>query len=187
MLPVFDEDDTVVFLVQNAKCRVQNVGSATRFNSFKGALIYICEYAIIFGAVKGMEKKHIDARFTDEAVKSEREARAEIRNATKDCIAKAKSQNIDVKVNFFYVTASGKELTSRPDEGYRYTVCAEISHIGETDEDRIVVTDEDLLYVRFTKTGYKCNKNKNFSESFIKTIEEVVDTIGEKGIDFYCE
>ncbi len=136
---------------------------------------------------QGKKQKQIDAHFTDEAVKSEREARAKVREATKLCIEKAKSHNIDIKVKFFYVTSSGEELTSRPDESYRYIACAEISYIGETDEDRIVVTDEDLLFVRFSKTGYKCTENKKSAESLKDTLEEVTATIREKGIEFYCD
>lgn len=136
---------------------------------------------------QGKKQKQIDAHFTDEAVKCEREARAKIREATKPGIEKAKSHNIDIKVKFYYVTSSGEELTSRPDEGYRYTACAEISYIGETDEDRIVVTDEDLLFVRFSKTGYKCTENKKSAESFSNTLQEVVETICEKGIEVYCD
>lgn len=135
---------------------------------------------------QGKKQKQIDAHFTDEAVKSERKVRAKIREATKACVENAKSYNIDIKVKFFYVISSGEELTSRPDENYRYTACAEISYIGETDEDRIVETDEDLLFVRFGKTGYKCTENKKSAESFAQTLEEVVATICEKGIEFYC-
>ena len=135
---------------------------------------------------QGKKRKQIDAHFTDEAVRCERESRAKIRDITKPVIEKAKNHNIDIKVKFFYVTSSGEELTSRPDEGYRYTACAEISYIGETDEDRIVVTDEDLLFVRFSKTGYKCTENKKSAESFKDTLEEVTATIREKGIEFYC-
>lgn len=136
---------------------------------------------------QGKKQKQIDAHFTDEVVKSEREARAKIRECAKPCIEKAKENNLDIKVNFYYVTSKGEELKSRPEDGYKYTVSAEVSHTGETDEDRIVAVDEDLIYVRFTKTGYKSTENKNSEKSFSDTLEEVIATICEKGIEFYCE
>ncbi len=134
----------------------------------------------------GKKQRQVDAHFTDEAVKLEREARQKIREEAKICIQKAKKHNIDIKVKFFYVTSSGEEMTSRPDEGYRYTACAEISFTGETDEDRIVITDEDLLLVRLGKTGYKCTVRKEAEKIFCNTLEEVTSTIREKGIEFYC-
>ncbi len=136
---------------------------------------------------QGKKQKQIDAHFTDEAVKAEREIRAQIRDVTKGSIERAKNHNLDIKVKFFYVISSGEELTSRPDEGYKYTACAEISYIGETDEDKFVYTDEDLLFVRLGKSGYKCTENKKSAEIFVDTIEEVIDTIREKGIEFYCD
>lgn len=133
------------------------------------------------------KQKQIDAHFTDEAVKAEREVRAKVRNSVGACIENAKSCGIDIKVDYLYVISSGEELKARPDENYRYTACAEISYIGETDKDRVVVTDEDLLFVRFGKTGYKCTENKKAAETFLQTLEEIVLTIREKGIDYYCE
>ncbi|MBP3329862.1 MAG: hypothetical protein J6L89_03410 [Clostridia bacterium] len=136
---------------------------------------------------QGKKEKQIDAHFADEVVKAEREARARIREAAKPYIEKAKTYNLDMKVKFYYVTSDGEELNSRPEDGYIYTACAEISHSGETDEDRVVMTDEDLLYVRMTKTGYKYSENKKSAVTFTDALETVISVINEKGIEYYCD
>ena len=133
------------------------------------------------------KQKNIDAHFTDEVVKAEREARAMIREITKPYADKARIYNLDLKIRFYYVTSDGDEKKSRPEEGYVYTACAEISYIGETDEDRVVMTDEDLLYVRMGKTGYKYTENKKSAVTFTDALETVISVINEKGIEYYCD
>lgn len=134
-----------------------------------------------------IEKKKIDEHFADEVVKAEREVRARLRECAKPYIEKAREHNLYIKLRFYYVTENGKELTFRPEEWYAYTACVEISYIGETDEDKRVFADEELLYVKLGKNGYKYTEVKGFEESFIDVLEDTLSTIIEKGIDFYCE
>lgn len=137
---------------------------------------------------KQIEKqKKIDEHFSDEVVKAEREVRARLRECAKPYIEKAREHNLYIKLRFYYVTENGKELTSRPEEWYAYTADAEISYMGETDEDKKVFADEELLYVRLGKKGYKFTEVKGFEESFRDVLEDSLSTIIEKGIDFYCE
>ncbi len=137
---------------------------------------------------KQIEKqKQIDAHFADEVVKAEREVRARLRECAKPYIEKAREHNLYIKLRFYYVTENGKELTSRPEEWYAYTAYAEISYIGETDEDKKVFADEELLYVKLGKNGYKYTEVKGFEESFKDVLEESLSIIIEKGIEFYCD
>ncbi|MBE6756153.1 MAG: hypothetical protein E7555_06835 [Ruminococcaceae bacterium] len=137
---------------------------------------------------KQIEKqKKINEHFADEVVKAEREVRARLRECAKPYIERAREHNLYIKLRFYYVTENGKELTSRPEEWYAYTACAEISYIGETDEDKKVFADKELLYVKLGKNGYKYTEVKGFEESFSDVLEDSLSIIIEKGIDFYCE
>ena len=127
------------------------------------------------------------AHLTDEIVPMEREIRAETREWLKPFIAQAKQYDLDIKANYFYSTKDFKELTSRPPEGYTYTLVAEIAHVNETHQDRTVLVDVDLLYVRLGKTSYRGVKNKNRKEELNFTFSDVLKEIHENGIDVYCK
>ncbi len=113
---------------------------------------------------RAKKQAYVNAHFTDEIVKMEREIRADTREWIKPLVAQAKQYNLEVKLNYSYVTKDLKELKSRPQEGYTYSLDVEISHFNETDENRIVVFSVDLLYVRIGKTSYRGIKNKQAKE-----------------------
>ena len=142
-------------------------------------------------------KKHLDKRrakkarqtkvhLADEVVKAEREVRAETREMLKPFIQQAKQYNLDVKANYLYITKDFKELNSRPQENYTYTLVAEISHFNETDQNRVVTLGVNLIYVRLGKAAYKGVKNQNIKEELDFWFTETLNEIGKNGIDVYC-
>ena len=135
---------------------------------------------------KHKKQQEIKAHLIDEIVPIEREIRAETREWLKPFIARAKQYNLDIKPKYLYITNDFEELTSRPKEGYTYTLVSEISHFNETDENRIVVVSVDLLYVRLGKTAYRGVKNKNIKEELEFTFSDVLNEINQNGIEVYC-
>lgn len=135
---------------------------------------------------KAKKQSQIKAHLADEVVPMEREARAETRERLKPFIAQAKQYNLDIKAKYFYITKDFEELISRPKVGYTYTLVAEISHVNETDENRIVVASVDLLYVRLGKTAYRGVKNKHIKEELEFTFSDVLNEINKNGIEVYC-
>ena len=136
---------------------------------------------------KAKKQSQIKAHLTDEVVPMEREARAETREWLKPFIAQAKQYNLDINPKYLYITKDFEELTSRPKEGYTYTLVSEISHFNETDENRIVVVSVDLLYVRLGKTAYRGVKSKHIKEEFEITFSDVLNEINKNGIEVYCK
>ena len=126
---------------------------------------------------RSKKQGYVNAHFTDEIVKMEREIRAEAREWLKPIAAQAKQNNLEVKLKYYYVTKASKELKSRPQEGYTYSLDVEISHPYETDENRIVVVSVDLLYVRLGKSSYRGTKNKQAKEDlqidFLDVLEKI--------------
>ena len=131
---------------------------------------------------KAKKQKQIKIHLTDEIVPMEREIRAEAREWLKPLIEQAKQQDLEIKVKYYYVTNDFEELSSRPDEGYVYTLIAEIAHPNETDEDRIFVVSADLLYVRLGKTAYRGVKNKYAKEQLEFFILDELDEIKKNGM-----
>lgn len=136
---------------------------------------------------KAKKQSQIKLHLTDYVVLMEREIRAETRELLKPFIAQAKQYNLDIKSKYLYITKDFEELTSRPKEGYTYTLVSEISHFNETDESRIVVVSVDLLYVRLGKTAYRGVKNKHIKEEFEFTFSDVLNEINKNGIEVYCK
>ena len=132
---------------------------------------------------KTKKQSHIEAHFTDEIVVKEREIRAEVRDWLNPVISQAKQYDLVIKPKYFYITKDYKELNSRPEEGYTYTLVMEIAHPGETDENRIVVVSIDLLYVRLGKTAYRGVKNECAREELELTIKDVLNN----GFESYCK
>ncbi len=126
---------------------------------------------------RAKKQAYVNAHFTDEIVKIEREIRANAREWLKPVLAQAKQNNLEVKLNYFYVTKDSKELKSRPKEGYTYSLEVEISHFNETDENKIIVVCVDLLYVRLGKTSYRGIKNQKAKEELQIDFSEVVEKI----------
>lgn len=136
---------------------------------------------------KAKKQSQIKLHLTDDVVPMEREIRAETRELLKPFIAQAKQYNLDIKPKYLYITKDFEELTSRPKEGYTYTLVSEISHFNETDQNRIVVVSVDLLYVRLGKTAYRGVKNKHIKEEFEFTFSDVLNEINKNGIEVYCK
>ena len=133
------------------------------------------------------KQKQIKAHFTDEIVPMEREIRSEAREWLKPFVEQAKEQNLDIKTTYRYITKDFEELNSRPQEGYTYTLLAEIAHLGETDENRIVVISVDLLYARLGKTAYRGVRNAHAKEELDYIFSDALNEIGKNGIEVYCK
>lgn len=136
---------------------------------------------------KKRKKSQTKAPLTDEVVTMEREIRADAREWLKPLTEQAKQYDLDIKVKYLYVTEDFEELHSRPKEKYTYTLVAEISRPGETNEDRIIVIEVDLLYVRLGKASYRAVINKNAEEEIKLTILDTLNEIGQHGIDVCCK
>ena len=138
---------------------------------------------------KSKSKKNfqIKAHLTDEIVPMEREIRAKAREWLAPFVVQAKHAGLEIKTKYLYITKDLEELNSRPQEGYTYTLLAEIAHFGETDENRIVVVSVDLLFVRLGKTAYRGVKNKGAKEELDDIFSDVLNEIGKNGIDVYCK
>ena len=133
------------------------------------------------------KQKQIKAHFTDEIVPMEREIRKEAREWLKPFVEQAKEQNLDIKTTYLYITKDFEKLNSRPQEGYTYTLLAEIAHLGETDENRIVVISVDLLYARLGKTAYRGVRNAHAKEELDYIFSDALNEIGKNGIEVYCK
>ena len=88
---------------------------------------------------KSDKKSKIRAHLTDEIVPMERETRAEVREWLEPFVAQAKHCDLEIKTKYLYITKDFEELNSRPQEGYTYTLLAEIARSVEADENRTVV------------------------------------------------
>ncbi len=136
---------------------------------------------------KTKKQAQIEAHLTDEIVKMEREIRAEARMWLQPFLTQAKQYDLEIKVNYRYITNDFEEYRSRPKEGYTYTLVAEIAHANETDENRIVVLNVDLLYVRLGKTSYRGVENEHAEEELKLTVSDALHEIHQNGIDVYCK
>ena len=136
---------------------------------------------------KQKKKSQIKSHLTDEIVPMEREIRSEAREWLAPFVARAKQYDLDIKTKYLYITNDFEELNSRPQQGYTYTLFAEIARFGETNENRIVVVSVDLLYVRLGKTSYRGVKNKNAKEELEFTISDTLNEINKNGIESYCK
>lgn len=133
------------------------------------------------------KQTQVKAHLTDEIVPMEREVRAETRQWVQPFVAQAKQYDLAVNAKYLYVTEDLQELNSRPQEGYTYTLVAEIAEPNEADEDRIVVVSVDLLYVRLGKNAYRGIKNKHIKEELEGVFSDVLKEISENGIEAYCK
>lgn len=89
----------------------------------------------------------------------------------------SKTKYLDVKLKYYYVTKDSKELKSRPQEGYTYSLDVEISHFNETDENKIIVVSADLLYVKLGKSSYRGVKNQKAKEELQIDFSDVLEKI----------
>lgn len=136
---------------------------------------------------KAKKKKQDKQHLTDEIVPMEREIRADVREWLEPFADRAKQFDLDIRTEFVYITKGFEELPSRPKERYTYTLIAEISRFGETDENRIVVLSVDLLYVRLGKTAYRGVKNEQARTDLELAFSDTLDEIEKNGIEVYCK
>ncbi len=134
---------------------------------------------------KAKKQQHIQEHLTDEIVPMEREIRAAVREWLVPLTAQARARGLEVKTKYLYITEDWEESRSRPKTGYTYTLSAEISLPNETNEDRIVTVDTDLLYVRLGKTAYRGVVNKFWKEE-MQALLTIPEEISKVGIDAYC-
>lgn len=125
---------------------------------------------------RNKKQQHIQAHLTDEIVPMEREIRAECRQWLAPFSAQAKQYDLELKTTYLYITKDYTELKSRPQEGYTYTLIAEIAHPDETDEERIYIVSIDLLYVRLGKTAYRGAKNEHAQEELHMALSDGLET-----------
>lgn len=137
---------------------------------------------------KRKTKKQLQSKtyVIDEVIPMEREMEDKTRDWLKPFTAQAKQYDLDIKVNYCYITEDFNELDYRPKENYTYTLVAEIAHFNEKDESRIVVVDVDLVYVRLGKTAYRGVINRKAQEELQFTFSDVLKEINKKGIEAYC-
>ena len=136
---------------------------------------------------KRKKQAEIKAHLTDEVVPMEQEVRTQTREWLEPYIAQARLYDLSLKAKYVFVTKDFEEFKARPKEGYTYTLIVEIARPGEKDENRIVETSIDLVYVRLGKKAYRGVKNPNLQEEFQLTIPDVLNEIYKNGIEAYCE
>ncbi len=133
------------------------------------------------------KEKEIKLHLADKVTPMEREMRAKVRGWLAPFIAQAKQYDLDMRADYRYITGDGDERKSRPQEGYTYTLMIEIARPNETDDNRIVLLDVDLLYVRLGKTAYRGVANEHAEEELRLTLTDVLDEIFKNGIEVYCK
>lgn len=82
---------------------------------------------------KRIKKKRTqrNAHLTDDIVALERAVRADTREYLKPFIEQAKQYELEIKTKYCYITKAFEELNSRPEEGYTYTLIADIANFNE--------------------------------------------------------
>lgn len=130
---------------------------------------------------KAKKQKQQDAHLKDEAVSMEREARAKAREWLKPLEIEAARYKLTIKSQYLYVTKNLEKLKSRPEEGYTYTLVAEIVPTDETDISHVTAVGVDLLYVRLGKKAYRGVKNKHAQEGLRLAVSAAITDI-TKGI-----
>ena len=134
---------------------------------------------------KAKKQRQIETHFTDEIVPMEREIRAKAREWLSPFISQAKLYDLDIRTEYLYITDDLEKLKTRPDEKYTYTMAIEISHPNETDEEKTVTLDIDLLHVRIGKTSYRGVENEYAKEELQDNLTEALNEIAINGFDAY--
>lgn len=136
---------------------------------------------------RGKKQRQIAQHLTDQIAPMEREARAKTRAFLAPFQHQAAQQDLELRVEYLYVTEDFDELKSRPAEGYTYTALIEIAHPGETDEARIVCVSTDLLFVRLGKTAWRGVENEKALPELEEMLTETLREIAQNGIESYCK
>lgn len=123
---------------------------------------------------------------TTEIAALEREVQAKVSTLLEPYSATAKLHNIKLKKKFVYVNEEFDEFDSRPQQDYTYILLIEISQFGETDPERVVEEDADLLFAHLGKSAYKGVINKNLEKDLDERLGYTLNEIYQNGIEVYC-
>ena len=124
---------------------------------------------------------------TDEIVIMEREARASFRTWLEPFAAAAAQYDLEVQTQYLYITEDFEEHRSRPQSAHAYTAVTNICLPKETDEDRILVLETELLRVRLGKNAYRGVVNLQAEEELKDSFSEVMEEIKKKGFEAYLK
>lgn len=135
---------------------------------------------------KNKQKQRLQ-HLTDEIVIMEREARGSFRTWLEPFAAAAAQYDLEVKTQYLYITEDYEEYRSRPQTAHTYTAVTNICCPGETDEDRIIVLETELLRVRLGKNAYRGVVNLQAEEELKASFSEVMEEIKAKGFEAYIK
>lgn len=135
---------------------------------------------------KNKKKDNNKTYDTTEIAALEREVQAKVSTLLEPYSATAKLHNIKLKKKFVYVNEEFDEFDSRPLDNYTYSLIVEISHFGETNPDRIIEEDADLLFAHLGKSAYKGVINKNLEKDLDEGLGYTLNEIYQNGIEVYC-
>lgn len=124
---------------------------------------------------------------TDEIVLMEREARASFRTWLEPFAAEAAQYDLEVQTQYLYITKDDEEHRSRPQASHTYTAVTQICRPRETDEERIIVLDTELLHVRLGKKAYRGVVNLQAQEELKDSFSEVMKEIKARGFETYIK
>lgn len=148
---------------------------------------YLFEDAKAWLAKRRAKKEaYVKRHLADDVIQLEREVRSEVREILNPFVIDAKKHGLELKTKYLYVTKDYRELKSRPNEKYTYTVNLELFHEGETDEGHKAIFPVELLYVRLGKECYRAVKSTDIRE-IIESLSETLDDICKNGIEDYYE
>ncbi len=136
---------------------------------------------------RGRKRAESKEYLTDEIALMEGEAQGKVKEWLAPCQQKAQEYGLALKTEYVYTTDDFEELTSRPKEGYTYTLLVTVSLPGETDENRMVELSVDLVFVRLGKRAYRGVENHLAQEEIAQELDAVLEEIHKDGIEVYCE
>ncbi|MBQ8184781.1 MAG: hypothetical protein IJ036_03235 [Lachnospiraceae bacterium] len=138
---------------------------------------------------KHMRKKPKTAKhyLNSEIISMEKNARAKVQEYIKPFIDRAALFDLELHTEYIYLTKNFQETKKRPAATYTYLLLLEISYPGETNEDRILRLDVELLYGRLGKTDYKGVENKDAWTELHEMLTETLDEIERIGFENYFQ
>ncbi len=129
------------------------------------------------------KQKEIRAHLTDEVTPMEREVRAQVREWLSPFAARAKQHDLALRTEFLYVTEDGRQLHSRPKEGYTYECLVHIVPVAAP--QRCVDVSATLLYIRLGRTAYRGVTNRAAREELTGYLEECLTEMIQNGPETY--
>lgn len=135
---------------------------------------------------KNKQKQRLQ-HLTDEIVIMEREARASFRTWLEPFAAEAAQYDLEVQTQYLYITEDYEEHRSRPQTAHTYTAVTNICRPKETNEDRIIVLETELLRVRLGKNAYRGVVNLQAEEELKGAFTEVMKEIKANGFEAYIK